>query len=77
MLLAEGKKFPLFVDVFIREYRHDRGSEEVLGSPHNGFFWQKELQDRIKIATEVEKENLQQLKGAKIFFYLHSRYVTS
>ena len=71
-----------------------RGSEEVLGSPHNGNFLGifellarrdpilKELQDRIKnkntkdhylsptiqnelielLATEVEKENLQQLK---------------
>ena len=76
-----------------------RGSEEVLGSPHNGNFpgifellarrdpIQKELQDRIKnkntkdhylsptiqnelielLATEVEKENLQQLKLAKYF----------
>ena len=76
-----------------------RGSEEVLGSPHNGNFLGifellarrdpilKELQDRIKnkntkdhyliptiqnelielLATEVEKENLQQLKLAKYF----------
>ena len=87
------------------------GSEEVLGSPHNGSFLGifellarrdpilKELQDRIKnkntkdhylsptiqnelielLATEVEKENLQQLKLAKYFsiILLHSRYVTS
>ena len=76
-----------------------RGSEEVLGSPHNGNFLGifellarrdpilEELQDRIKnkntkdhylsptmqnelielLATEVEKENLQQLKLAKYF----------
>ena len=76
-----------------------RGSEEALGSPHNGNFLGifellarrdpilKELQDRIKnkntkdhylsptiqnelielLATEVEKENLQQLKLAKYF----------
>ena len=76
-----------------------RGSEEVLGSPHNGNFLGifkllarrdtilKELQDRIKnkntkdhylsptiqnelielLVTEVEKENLQQLKLAKYF----------
>ena len=76
-----------------------RGSQEVLGSPHNGNFLGifellarrdpilKELQDRIKnkntkdhylsptiqnelielLATEVEKENLQQLKLAKYF----------
>ena len=76
-----------------------RGSEEVLGSPHNGNCLGifellarrdpilKELQDRIKnkntkdhylsptiqnelielLATEVEKENLQQLKLAKYF----------
>ena len=76
-----------------------RGSEEVLGSLHNGNFLGifellarrdpilKELQDRIKnkntkdhylsptiqneliklLATEVEKENLQQLKLAKYF----------
>ena len=76
-----------------------RGSEAVLGSPHNGNFLGifellarrdpilKELQDRIKnkntkdhylsptiqnelielLATEVEKENLQQLKLAKYF----------
>ena len=76
-----------------------RGSEEVLGSPHNGNFlgifellarrdpMLKELQDRVKnkntkdhylsptiqnelielLATEVEKENLQQLKLAKYF----------
>ena len=76
-----------------------KGSEEVLGSPHNGNFLGifellarrdpilKELQDRIKnkntkdhylsptiqnelielLATEVEKENLQQLKLAKYF----------
>ena len=76
-----------------------RGSEEVLGSPHNGNFLGifellarrdpilKELQDRIKnkntkdhylsptiqnelielLATEVEKENLQQLNWQNIF----------
>ena len=79
-----------------------RGSEEVLGSPHNGNFLGifellarrdpilKELQDRIKnkstkdhylsptiqnelielLATEVEKENLQQLKLTKTRLYV-------
>ena len=86
--------------MFLSERNLDfRGSEEVLGSPHNGNFLGifellarrdpilKELQDRIKnkntkdhylsptiqnelielLATEVEKENLQQLKLAKYF----------
>ena len=84
-----------------------RGSEEVLGSPHNGNFLGifellarrdpilKELQDRIKnkntkdhylsptiqnelielLATEVEKENLQQMKLAKYFFYNFGKIV--